>query len=224
MSDNKEYDPIKAWGERQKKYADEKKQAGEKLLSLIKDKFGEEIYSIYEKEKILKYSTPECYDSIGYAFYIAAKNNHKEICEWLLEYAPSAYKLITSVLNSSRKVATRNNHHELSKWIENKYETIYNKRSYVLSLRIDDEIDDESESIETSVYYGRINQIKAVYPYEKCYEECYIDVDPSNENLDDEILDKLIENINITEILPKIIRASRIPYCCYYIIFVQKTS
>ena len=136
MSDNKEYDPIKAWGERQKKYADEKKQAGEKLLSLIKDKFGEEIYSIYEKEKILKYSSDRCYDSIGYAFYIAAKNNHKEICEWLLEYAPSAYELITSVLNSSRKVATRNNHHELSKWIENKYETIYNKRSYVLRFEI----------------------------------------------------------------------------------------
>lgn len=209
MSDNKEYDPIKAWGERQKKYADKKKQDGEKLLSLIKDKFGEEIYSIYEKEKIFKYSRDECYNSIGYAFYIGAKNNHKDVCEWLLEYAPSAYKLITSVSKSSRKIATQNNYHELSKWIENKYETIYNKKSYVLRL----ENMDESKFIETSIRYDYVNQIKGVYPY----EECYIDNDPSIEDLDEEKFDKLIQNINISEILPKLSKCN-----IYYIIFVQK--
>ena len=158
----------------------------------------------------MKYSIPECYDSIGYAFYIAAKNNHKKICEWLLEYAPSAYELLKSVLNSSKKVAIQNNHHELSKWIENKYETIYNKKSYVLRLEMD-----ETKSIKISVDYSYVNQIQAVYPY----EECNIDIDPSNEDLDEETFGKLIENISITEILPKLSR-----YDIYYVIFVQKNS
>ena len=46
MTKSEKYDFFKDWGERQKKYADEKKQAGEKLLSLIKDLFVD-----YPKDK-----------------------------------------------------------------------------------------------------------------------------------------------------------------------------
>ena len=89
------------------------------------------------------------------------------------------------------------------------YETIYNKKSYVLRL----ENMDESKFIETSVRYDYVNQIKGVYPY----EEYYIDNDPSIEDLDEEKFDKLIQNINISEILPKLSKCN-----IYYIIFVQK--